>query len=186
MGQCAKVSGLARFWGESEFVIWLAADHLRLSPAEKIANVLFHELLHIGTDPDTGDPKLVGHDLEFFFAEVSERGLWRPEMEQAHEVFTQLRLIPYEAADEARNIPDPIPRSPENGILARNLVHVTVLRVPGEPAQRAQLPSTIRYTIAVPSAGEAWCIVTGETPRLPVPSASIWLAVGSPRAWDGA
>jgi hypothetical protein len=99
MGQCSKTSGRARFWGESEFVIWLAADHLRRSPSEKIANVLFHELLHIGSDPDTGDAKIVGHDLEFFFAEVSERGLWRPEMEQAHEVFTQLRLIPYEAAD---------------------------------------------------------------------------------------
>jgi len=97
LGQCQKVSGLAKFWGENDFTIWLAADHLRGDSQERIANVLFHELLHIGEDDDTGEVILVGHDLEFFFDEVTERGLWRAELEQAAEVFRQMKL-PFEPA----------------------------------------------------------------------------------------
>lgn len=99
LGQCAKSSGLAKYWGENDFTIWLAADHLRGDTQERIASVLFHELLHIGEDDDTGEVILVGHDLEFFFSEVQERGLWRSELEQAAEVFRQLPLNFEPAAD---------------------------------------------------------------------------------------
>jgi hypothetical protein len=96
-----KANGLAKFWGETDFIIWLAADNLTGRRQEDIANCLYHELHHIGFDADKARPVLVPHDLEFFFAEVSDRGLWRPELEQAHEVFAQLRLIPYEGQTAA-------------------------------------------------------------------------------------
>lgn len=100
-GKAIKASGLAKFWGETDFTIWLAADHLDGRGDKVIANVLFHEMLHIGYDDDKARAVLVPHDLEFFFAEVQDRGLWRPELEQAHEVFTQLRLLPYEGETAA-------------------------------------------------------------------------------------
>lgn len=99
VGKAEKVSGLAKFWGESDFVVWLAADHLRGASGERIANCLFHELLHIGSDPDTGDAKLVGHDWEGFVLEVQERGLWREGMAELAGAFRQLALPLDTAAD---------------------------------------------------------------------------------------
>jgi hypothetical protein len=100
-GKAQKASGLAKFWGEVDFTIWLAADHLRSRTDAFIANCLYHELQHLGVDEDTGRPILLAHDAELFFSEVADRGLWKPELEQAHEVFTQLRLIPYEGQTAA-------------------------------------------------------------------------------------
>lgn len=92
LGQCQKTSGLARFWGEADFAIWLAADHLFGAGPDRIASALFHELLHLGTDEETGEPTLVGHDVEAFFQEVAARGLWHGALVRAREVFVQAPL----------------------------------------------------------------------------------------------
>lgn len=96
-GQCKRVAGLEKHYSEEDFIIWLAADHLRGQPQRMVEGTLYHELLHIGTHPDTGEAMLVGHDTEMFVGEVQEYGLWRPELEYAHAAFTQLPLLPDEA-----------------------------------------------------------------------------------------
>jgi hypothetical protein len=99
LGKAQKLTGLAKLWGESDFTVWLAADHLENFGPEYIANVLYHELLHIGFDDDKEKAVLVAHDAEYFYAEVEDLGLWRAELEQAAEVFRQLPLNFEPAAD---------------------------------------------------------------------------------------
>lgn len=99
MGKAQKASGLAKYWGETDFIVWLAADHLKNRTADFIGNVLYHELLHIGVEPDKGIPILVPHDVEMFLAEVTDLGLWRAELEQAADVFRQMKLPFEDAAD---------------------------------------------------------------------------------------
>lgn len=55
LGKCMKLSGLARYFGDCDFVIWLAADWLRELNAGEPATALqvegmcFHELKHCAT-----------------------------------------------------------------------------------------------------------------------------------------
>jgi len=81
----AKASGLIKFFGEADVVIWLAADHLadaEYTPSQ-IRKLLYHEARHINyqePDPDkeddVGKVVLAGHDLEIFRGEIEDTGHW--------------------------------------------------------------------------------------------------------------
>lgn len=94
-GMCIKLSGLAKYFGKVDFVIWLAADHYRdaganANPAARI----FHELMHVDQD-ENGQPATRPHELEGFSAEVERFGIWRPSMNAIAKAFRE-SLLPEE------------------------------------------------------------------------------------------
>ena len=101
MAKCIKTSGLVQFYGACDFVIWLAADHLRLCEATsyQVEAVVFHELLHTSVEyleQEHGDPiprpALNPHDFEGFCDEVTEYGLYFSDMKPIAKAFLQLEL----------------------------------------------------------------------------------------------
>lgn len=99
LGKCTKVSGLAEFFGECQYVIAIAADHCRAYDVdrEKMTALVYHELCHILVDEDeeTGDPILGirGHDVEMFLSEIDRYGLWTADLEAAAKSFEQWSLF---------------------------------------------------------------------------------------------
>lgn len=97
-GKCSKPSGLLKHFAETQFVIWLAADHCRAAGFDdrQLEALLFHEMLHTGlseVDENTGrggGPTLVPHELEVFRAEVEIYGLWAPDLKSVGPAFHQL------------------------------------------------------------------------------------------------
>ena|SRR5436190_916358 len=94
LGMCIKLSGLAKYFGKVDFVIWLAADHCRERPDLNFAGTMFHELMHV--DKDENDlPVCRPHEWEGFTAEVERFGIWRPSMKSIARAF-QESLLPEE------------------------------------------------------------------------------------------
>ena len=94
LGMCIKLSGLAKYFGKVDFVIWLAADHCRERPGLNFAGTMFHELMHV--DKDENDlPVTRPHEWEGFSAEVERFGIWRPSMQPIARAF-QESLLPEE------------------------------------------------------------------------------------------
>lgn len=103
-GTCTKLSGYARYRSQADFLIWLAADHVRdaaFTP-EQLEALLYHELKHIGfeLDEDENSPtygemqiKAVGHDVEGFYDEIRRYGSWRDSLRHAEHEFKQLALV---------------------------------------------------------------------------------------------
>jgi hypothetical protein len=102
LAKCVKTSGLARFFGEYQFVIWLAADHLdaeQFTP-EQLRRLLYHEARHIGweepndiNEDGEGKPVLVGHTIELFDGEISDTGLWESFRRRLGREFSQPTLF---------------------------------------------------------------------------------------------
>jgi len=92
---CMKTSGLAKFYSSYDFVIWVAADHLReWNPTpEQIEALIFHELHHAGVEEESLDPIVVGHDFEGFRADLENYGLWTPDLTNAAPAFEQVRMF---------------------------------------------------------------------------------------------
>lgn len=99
LAKCVKTSGLARYFAQADFIIWLAADHVlerEMSDAQ-IRSCLSHEMRHIAwvVNDETGEGKadIVGHDLEMFLSEVTELGPWNEWLTLANDAFTQSELF---------------------------------------------------------------------------------------------
>lgn len=97
LGKCSKPSGLLLFFSELDFVIWLAADHLRdwSFTKHQMEALLYHELCHAGVEMDKdGEPKyaLLPHDLEMFTSELDRYGIWFEDLKQAKLAFDQVTL----------------------------------------------------------------------------------------------
>lgn len=94
LGDCKRLSGLARHALEAHFLVWLAADHLdALSPTNwHIEALLFHELLHASFDPKTAKPIVRDHDFSGFSAELTTYGLWHEDLFRASLAFVQLPM----------------------------------------------------------------------------------------------
>lgn len=109
LGECKKVSGLEKFYAESDFVIWLATDHsktLQMTP-KQLEALLYHELCHATyEESEDGEAtmKVRLHDLEMFEDEVKRYGLWTSELKSAKDLFAQAPLpglgksVPYGSA----------------------------------------------------------------------------------------
>lgn len=97
LGKCVKPSGLAKYFGDCDFVIWLAADHLRElnagdpATALQVEGLCFHELKHCAST-DKGAPAIQGHDFEGFADEVLQYGAFRPGVRYMAAAFRQLPL----------------------------------------------------------------------------------------------
>lgn len=98
LGACQAASGLVAYFGETEFVIWLAADHCRGgdgSPGlteEQIEALLFHEMSHIGWDDDADKAIVVGHDFSEFRQVIEHYGLWLDDARMMAHTMKQLEL----------------------------------------------------------------------------------------------
>lgn len=83
LGKCVLLSGLARYFGEADYVIWVAADHARNWELDdgQLEALCYHELLHceLITDDNSDEVRagVRGHDAEVFFEEIAKYGLWR-------------------------------------------------------------------------------------------------------------
>ena len=96
LGRVQAATGLVGFFSEVDFVIWLAADHLRDrdASAETVEACLFHEACHIQWDAQDGKAMIVDHDFAGFTEEVKHYGVWRRDLEKAGAAFEQLSLLP--------------------------------------------------------------------------------------------
>ena len=98
LGFCAKTSGLAKYFAEAEFVIWLAADTVleRELTDSQIRAAVSHEMRHIGWEVDdegNGKAVIAGHDAELFLSEIRELGAWESFISEAADAFTQAGLL---------------------------------------------------------------------------------------------
>lgn len=98
LGYCAKTSGLAKFFADADFVIWLAADVVleREMTDSQIRAAVSHEMRHIGWEEDEDGPGkavIVGHDAELFLSEIRELGAWHEFIGQAADAFSQAGLL---------------------------------------------------------------------------------------------
>lgn len=86
-GKCQKASGLLAHYCRADFVIWLAADHVKAEEwtTEQVAKLLYHQARHIGWEDgeeaedgsvEEGKPILVGPDLALFSGEIADTGAW--------------------------------------------------------------------------------------------------------------
>ena len=86
LGKCSAPSGLLRFYSGKDWVIWLAADHVRAHRfnAQQTEALLYHEMLHCAVEEESADrpPKIttVSHDVEVFNKEIERYGLWMQDL----------------------------------------------------------------------------------------------------------
>lgn len=108
LGKCVKLSGPARYFAlGSHFLVWLGADNCRARNFndQQIEALLYHELLHIVREEKVDEEgnllgityKTRGHDIELFYDEIKEYGLWRDSLKQLSEV-VQAALPGFEPA----------------------------------------------------------------------------------------
>jgi len=108
LGKCLLQTGLTKFYSGQDWVIWLAADHVRLMGlnAHGMEALVFHELKHcaMNEDPESEEPPTpatIGHDVEMFLSEVENYGIWASDIARAAEVFgKQLGLFGGEAKQQ--------------------------------------------------------------------------------------
>lgn len=103
LGKCTRPSGLLAYFSRADFVIWIAADHVRERNGvglteQQVEALLYHELSHIGWDDEADKPIVVGHDLEEFRKVVERYGLWLEDVRTMDSTFQQLRLKVGDAA----------------------------------------------------------------------------------------
>lgn len=91
--KATKPSGLLRQYSEQDFILWLAADHMRelCASAYTVEAALFNALLYCGQD-DEGKPKLLAPDFTGFFVEVEHYGPWHEDLQRVGIVFEQLEF----------------------------------------------------------------------------------------------
>lgn len=104
MGKCQKTSGLIKHFAESEWVIWLAADHVNSYSLMRgqVEALLHHELCHAGEMIDkegNKKAKVIGHDFDGFIANVRRYGAWNENLKLCRNAWEQLSLFDYRDGD---------------------------------------------------------------------------------------
>ena len=86
LGKCIKGSGLTGYFAGTDYIIWLAADHVKNNgfTAYQVEALLYHELCHVDSEDqeDSEESKLIvkAHDVEAFEAEIEEYGFWATDL----------------------------------------------------------------------------------------------------------
>ena len=97
LANITRLGGLARYYGRSEFTVWVAADHAReMKPSYRdMEAILFHELMKVDkrvSEDDEITYQVRNPTIMAFPEEVELFGLWREELEEARATFEQLGL----------------------------------------------------------------------------------------------
>ncbi len=92
-GKCGPISGKQAAYTDGHFRIDIAADACRVYELSRhqLEALLFHEMCHTGVT-EALKPKMNRHELEMFFDEVTEYGLWTISLQAAAPVFRQAPL----------------------------------------------------------------------------------------------
>jgi hypothetical protein len=93
LGKCVLVRGLLAHFVPAQFVVWLAADHLRDLKASAwfVEAILFHEMTHVGEED--GNPIAVPHDFTGFASELRHYGAYKDDLLLAAKACEQLPLF---------------------------------------------------------------------------------------------
>lgn len=105
LGKAAKASPILRHFSGHDFII-LFPEELwsSLNPEQRKA-LVDHELCHCGADPESGGVRVVGHDVEEFYAIIERHGFWQQDLQDlAVNVSMQLELL-----EERHDKPVPAP-----------------------------------------------------------------------------
>lgn len=141
LGKCVKPTGLAKFYAQADFVVWLAADAVKDYQLSRwqVEAALYHELKHATCEEDEeGEktPAYRGHDVEAFNDEVSEYGAWKNELKATAKVMLQLELdlsdpSPAEKATAQTVVDALVDQVAERGdeIFADSLAHGDIERI---------------------------------------------------------
>lgn len=98
LGRMTLASGLLKYFSDTDFIVWLGADHCRDREFQpyQIEALLFHELLHCavkpGEDEEDDKPTAKGHDAELFVGEIERYGAWMDNLKVVELAFRQDRL----------------------------------------------------------------------------------------------
>ncbi len=90
LGKCQKPSGLLAYFSNTDFIIWIAADHTRGFDYITMEALLFHELKHADVEFDDFDeikPVINPHDWEGFADEIRIYGAWKSDIEMIQKAF---------------------------------------------------------------------------------------------------
>lgn len=90
LGGIVRGNAVLRELGNTDFVVWLAADHCRdftLTEKQRDAN-LFHQFSHCSVD-EQGKPFISGHDFEGFEQEIVRYGAWSTNLQRATPVLLE-------------------------------------------------------------------------------------------------
>lgn len=104
-GKCKLVSRELRYWCDSDWLIWLAADKVREAEwgPDQIEALLFHELLHCALGGREEDkPAVRRHDNELFVLEIPRYGLWRDDYIPLAREMHQITLPGFEVTPDAK------------------------------------------------------------------------------------
>ena len=96
LGACQKPSGLLGFVTGVDFIVWLAADHVKAwAMQDRLEPLLYHELSHMGFDVDESTDevtyRVVGHEFEGFTGEWDRYGSWRDALRRAEMSVSQMQ-----------------------------------------------------------------------------------------------
>jgi hypothetical protein len=104
---CIKLGGLAYHFSSADFVIWFAADHLTKYgfKEREFEALMFRQLMHIGSNENTGSAVLVPFDFKGFNAELVEYGPWDEALKKMSHTL-QPTLFDGEADDQEEGAED--------------------------------------------------------------------------------
>lgn len=105
LSDCGRPSGMLAFYSKADFVVWIAANHVRelgLSPQQVEAR-LFRELLRCGVDADTQEPMVYPFDFEGFGAELAHYGAYSADLYRLVETAQEVALFDQPAEWEAED-----------------------------------------------------------------------------------
>ncbi len=103
LGKATKPSGLLAHFADLDFIIWIAADHVREYALNdlQLEALVYHELLHCDYDTETEEPTIAGHDAELFLSELDLYGGWMSDLLRVIQHAQQLPLALFDEEMQA-------------------------------------------------------------------------------------
>lgn len=100
LGKLQRTPALVRHYDESDYTLWMAADHCSFLPAWTFEAAVYHQLCHATLDPESGEPSIRAHDFEGFTDELAAYGPWSSGLRRLRaELSGQLSLFAAEDGD---------------------------------------------------------------------------------------
>lgn len=94
LGKCTKPSGLLKYFADTTFVIWLAANHVNdmMLTTEQVRACTYHELSHAQVEVDEegeAKPVVAPHDFQGFNDEIRRFGSWMSDLRDCRDAWEE-------------------------------------------------------------------------------------------------
>lgn len=91
LGACNRTAPLVAYYADTEFTVWIAADHARelQLTGEDMRALVFHLLLHIEYREEKDKHAIRGPEFTGFIRELEVFGPWRRSLRRAQKAFSQ-------------------------------------------------------------------------------------------------